>query len=456
MGGSKEDEPGEWDFTVETGGVNPGKANILDAWSAVDQDGADTFVYLGFARASATSTFRRAAARRSSRSSSTTTRASGTTDRRRFRVGDGRHPDFLRASRQRCRRGAPAVDHHGRPTLAPGCATSGRLDGLTGLTPNVDVQGAINARRSRAGFRATTRERCRIERFGEAALNLSQILEDALGIDECFSFASVWMHSRSSTSEQANMQDYVAPHKIIARSCSASGDKFHDLDADGVRDPGEPGLPGWIIWADYDNDGVKDAAEPFGITDAEGHYVINDIRPPGGTYMLRETLATKVGLRRARVASVACSYPNDSTPGGTGSAPRRHLPLWLGADPVRNHDLRAFPRLRQLRAGHPGGREAARAEQRPGPFRPARERPSSPSRLRGTARAGLRKSGPAPTQFRRLPRLGRTRPTIDQPSSAKLKRGERGSARAASTRTSDSGPDSWQCAPSATSASARP
>ena len=37
--------------------------------------------------------------------------------------------------------------------------------------------------------------------------------------------------------------------------------------------------------------------------------------------MLRETLATKVGLRRARVASVACSYPNDSTPGGTGSAP---------------------------------------------------------------------------------------------------------------------------------------
>ena len=72
------------------------------------------------------------------------------------------------------------------------------------------------------------------ERFGEAALNLSQILEDALGIDECFAFASVWMHSRSSTSEQSNMQDYVAPHQIIARSCSASGDKFHDLDADGA------------------------------------------------------------------------------------------------------------------------------------------------------------------------------------------------------------------------------
>ena len=51
-GGSKEDEPGEWDLTVEAGGVTPGKANILDAWSAVDQDGAETFAYLGFARAS--------------------------------------------------------------------------------------------------------------------------------------------------------------------------------------------------------------------------------------------------------------------------------------------------------------------------------------------------------------------------------------------------------------------
>ena len=36
-------------------GVNPGKANIRDAWAAVDQDGADTFVYLGFARHSAVS-----------------------------------------------------------------------------------------------------------------------------------------------------------------------------------------------------------------------------------------------------------------------------------------------------------------------------------------------------------------------------------------------------------------
>ena len=49
-GGSKEDEPGEWGLTTEPGGVNPPKANILDAWSAVDQPGGNTFLYLGFTR----------------------------------------------------------------------------------------------------------------------------------------------------------------------------------------------------------------------------------------------------------------------------------------------------------------------------------------------------------------------------------------------------------------------
>jgi hypothetical protein len=37
--------------------------------------------------------------------------------------------------------------------------------------------------------------------------------------------------------------------------------------------------------------------------------------------MLREKLSTQVGRRRARLAGVACSYPNAGTPGGTGSAP---------------------------------------------------------------------------------------------------------------------------------------
>ena len=56
VGGAKEDQPGAWGLTTEAGGVNPGKDNILDAYSAVDQPGADTFLYLAFTREKADGT----------------------------------------------------------------------------------------------------------------------------------------------------------------------------------------------------------------------------------------------------------------------------------------------------------------------------------------------------------------------------------------------------------------
>ncbi len=316
-GGSREDEPGLWDFAIESGGVNPGKANILDAWTAVDDLGADTFVSLGFAREVASLT----------RAGTTFITFELNHDPRLWNNGQATIP---------CRRTGDLLvsyEAHGNDVdvvlqqwitsqtdLATGCATRGSLTGLTGLTPNEDVQGAVNAGAITNWLPGFYQGSVPSERFGEAALNLSRILQDAVS-DECFSFASIWMHSRSSTSESSNMQDYVAPHRLAVRSCAASGTKFHDLDADGVRDSNEPGLPRWLIWADYDDDGTRDAVEPFGITDTEGQYVINDIRPPDGTYMLRETLATVSGRRRATGAGVVCSYPNASTPGGTGSAP---------------------------------------------------------------------------------------------------------------------------------------
>jgi hypothetical protein len=199
---------------------------------------------------------------------------------------------------------------------ATGCATVGHLDALGGLTPNVDAQGAVNVPTITSYLPGFYDGSIPIERFGEAALNLSRILDDALG-DECFSYGSLWMHSRSSSaSEASNMQDYVAPQELAVRTCAASGTKFHDLNANGSRDRGEPGLPRWVIWADYDNDGVHDATEPFGITDDEGQYVVSDIRPPTGSYMLRETLPTSRARRRAAAARVTCSYPPGSAPGG--------------------------------------------------------------------------------------------------------------------------------------------
>lgn len=64
------------------------------------------------------------------------------------------------------------------------------------------------------------------------------------------------------------------------------GVKFHDLNQDGVRDEGEPGLEGWRIYVDLNRNGQFDAAtEPFALTNADGEYAIS-ILP--GSYTVAE------------------------------------------------------------------------------------------------------------------------------------------------------------------------
>jgi len=75
----------------------------------------------------------------------------------------------------------------------------------------------------------------------------------------------------------------------IVETASKSGVKFEDLDADGAaREAGEPGLAGWTIFVDYDNDGVLDAGEPSAVTAADGSYTITGINP--GTWNVTEVL----------------------------------------------------------------------------------------------------------------------------------------------------------------------
>jgi len=50
-GGTKETDPAHWFFETSPGGVTPGKSNIREAWSAVDQPRGRTFLYLAFTRA---------------------------------------------------------------------------------------------------------------------------------------------------------------------------------------------------------------------------------------------------------------------------------------------------------------------------------------------------------------------------------------------------------------------
>ena len=170
------------------------------------------------------------------------------------------------------------------------------------------------------------------------------------------------------------MQDYVAPEPLEARRCAASGTKFFDRNANGVRDPGEPGLPRFVIFADYDGDGVRDAAEPFAVTDDGGRYVIDDIRPPSGSYTLRETfLPGRRVVRRWR-----CSYPRRWRRAGSDAATGRSASL---PSPTPGAGLR------QLVPGAPEGRQAARPGRGSRAVRPARERRRDrPSRGDGASR----------------------------------------------------------------------
>jgi Prealbumin-like fold domain len=336
-GGTKEDEPKDWDLTTESGGVDPGKNNIRDAWSAVRQPGGNTFLYLGFTREKEEGT--------------TDLAFELNADGRLWHNGHARIPcrrtgDVLIAYEAKGKGGG--VGLHRCPTEATdpdtGCARTGHLDDYTSFTPNTDVQGAVNSQAIASRLPGAYSRTVPKERFGEAALNLARVLDEAFD-DDCLAFRSVWMHSRSSISEQSNMQDYVAPQPLDVRTCSASGVKFFDRDADGMRDPDDPGIPRFQIFADYDDDGRLDRLEPRTLSDNDGQWVLYDIRPPDGDYRLRETTL----VRRSRTQPVAtdwvCSYPNDSTPGGTGSAPEgRFRCAWgpLDVDEVPNARGRDF------------------------------------------------------------------------------------------------------------------
>ena len=329
-GGSKELQPGKWELTTERGGVNPAKANIRDAWSAVDQPGGDTFVYLGFTREASTGT--------------TFLTFELNHDARLWDNGQARIPcrrtgDML-VSYEQLGNTVRAVIRRWTTTesdTSTGCATTGRLNTFRELKANNDVQAAMNADAITSRLPGAITGTVPAGRFGEAALNLTQLLEQAFG-ERCMAFNSIWMHSRSSDEELSQMQDYVAPRALDVWTCTASGTKFFDLNANGRRDPNDPGIPRFQIWADYNDNGIRENTEPFSVSDLSGRYVIHDIRPPDGTYMLREKLLG----RRSRALPVAsdwqCSYPNAGTPGGTASAPNGRfrcgwLPINVNTNP---------------------------------------------------------------------------------------------------------------------------
>nr|WP_161501299.1 SdrD B-like domain-containing protein [Rhodopirellula sp. SM50] len=72
---------------------------------------------------------------------------------------------------------------------------------------------------------------------------------------------------------------------VIDRRGVVSGTKFEDRNGNAVHDPVEPGLAGWIIYADINDNEVLDVAEPSTMTSSDGTY---ELRLPAGDYVIRE------------------------------------------------------------------------------------------------------------------------------------------------------------------------
>ena len=74
----------------------------------------------------------------------------------------------------------------------------------------------------------------------------------------------------------------------VIPSDTASGFKWLDVNADGIRDAGEPALAGVYIYLDLDGDDRPDIGEPASVTKADGSY---SLTPPGaGTFAIREVV----------------------------------------------------------------------------------------------------------------------------------------------------------------------
>ena len=70
------------------------------------------------------------------------------------------------------------------------------------------------------------------------------------------------------------------------RQSEIRGPKWNDLNGNGVRDPGEPGLAGWTIYLDTNGNGQLDPGEPSTVTGPDGSYAFTGLAP--NTYTVAE------------------------------------------------------------------------------------------------------------------------------------------------------------------------
>ena len=92
--------------------------------------------------------------------------------------------------------------------------------------------------------------------------------------------SAMYLHASDGNGHMGDSNTFnVAASQLV----NVYGQVFNDLNANGVKDPGEPGMPGWSVQLDLNNDGSIDQTQT---ADASGNYIFAGVGP--GTHKLSE------------------------------------------------------------------------------------------------------------------------------------------------------------------------
>lgn len=99
----------------------------------------------------------------------------------------------------------------------------------------------------------------------------------------------IWSESKKTPTPKTKRRRAFLLELLENRQLMAgdiTGTVFNDLNANGVDDPVENGLPGWTVFVDTNNSGTYNPGEPFAVTDVDGKYGIAGV--PAGTVTIYE------------------------------------------------------------------------------------------------------------------------------------------------------------------------
>jgi hypothetical protein len=169
------------------------------------------------------------------------------------------------------------------------------------------------------------------QQFYEGGINVS-----AFGLNPCIS--TLLTDTRSAVSTTATLYDFArVPFDVCKEK---AGVKFNDLDADGTRDAGEPGLADWRInlYQDIGTIGSYDGETVFKFadTDADGNYSFAGLLT--GNYIVCEELQA-TWEQSAPTSAPAGETLVTNCPGGTNG-----YAFTVGASDLLENDFGNFQR----------------------------------------------------------------------------------------------------------------